>query len=71
MDNTLKRLFKAWWYERQSLVEDGWEYVDTCRGYTFRCCCLRRNGHKVDLQLNYDELNIKLYRDGKLRKTIT
>lgn len=71
MDENLKRLFKAWWHERQSLIEDGWEFVNTCRDHTFRDAMLKRNGHEIILQLNYDELNVQLWRDGKLRKTIT
>lgn len=71
MDEIIRRLYKAIWYERQSLTEDGWQFVDRYSNGTILEYRLKRNEHWIWLQLNFSEARVFLFRDGKLRKTIT
>lgn len=62
---------KIWWFERCSLIHDGWSLEMTTRGDNSRKAYLKKNSHIIALELDYDKLTIQLFRDGKLRKTIT
>lgn len=71
MEKMIRRLYKIIWYERQSLIEDGWQYVDKYSDDTIMEYRLNKNEHWIWLQLNFSEARVFLFRDGKLRKTIT